>query len=192
MQLSLDFEVRCEDSVARGAVRINSANPVNLDVPVSAAGMDRNGLIGQAVTLDGSASSPVAGIVSYHWAQVDATYGLNIEISDKKSASTTFTANLGDYAVDPSQEYPLRFQLVVENELGFTDTDEVVYMLKFDETTNVDSNQSVASNAESLFDGSGEPDATQSGGGGGAMRFEVFFMLIWGLWKIRRSTVNGY
>ncbi len=98
--------------------------------PVANAGADQEVNPGATVTLDASGSTDIDdGIVSYHWAQVDATAATAVVLDDALAVKPVFT-------VPEAPGETLAFQLTVTDNAGQTDTDtvEIAIVSAFDIT----------------------------------------------------------
>ena len=71
-------------------------------LPTANAGVDQTVASGATVTLDGSASNDLEGVVTYSWVQIDA--GTQVRLSDAATVNPTFTAALGDAVLEFSPD----------------------------------------------------------------------------------------
>ncbi|MCP4159938.1 MAG: hypothetical protein GY760_07690 [Deltaproteobacteria bacterium] len=85
---------------------------VDYTLPVAIARVLNPVIAGKKVTLDGSLSSDVGGILTYKWKQIS---GLDVELSNKTNVNPTFVAP------PLSEKDPLVFELTVEDFGGVTD-----------------------------------------------------------------------
>jgi lysophospholipase L1-like esterase len=115
-QLTLTFQLTVTDSDG-----LSDNDQVQITVngltssPTASAGSDQSAIEGELVTLDGSASSDGDGtITSYSWVQ---TGGTTVALAGDDTVQPTFTA--------PGTTELLTFQLTVEDDEGFTATDDV-------------------------------------------------------------------
>ena len=118
-------------------------------LPTANAGVDQTAVSGATVTLDGSASNDLEGVVTYSWVRIDA--GTQVRLSDAAAVNPTFTAALGDAV--------LEFALTVTDDDGATATDSVIVTLTNAlPTANAGVDQTVASGATVTLDGSASND----------------------------------
>ena len=98
-------------------VTVSPAGPVNTP-PTADAGTDQSVLVGEFVTLDGSASTDAdSDPLSYAWTFVSAPSGSTAALSASDTAAPSFTPDVvGDYSV----------QLTVDDGNGGSDSDLVV------------------------------------------------------------------
>ena len=118
-------------------------------LPTANAGVDQTVASGATVTLDGSASNDLEGVVTYSWVQIDA--GTQVRLSDAATVNPTFTAALGDAV--------LEFTLTVTDDDGATATDTVtVTLTNVLPTANAGIDQTAVSGATVTLDGSASND----------------------------------
>ena len=120
--LALDFSQYCGKALTplRGAIRYNSAVPVELaNSPVADAGPDQI-TANTTITLDGSKSTGVGGsITSYLWKQVD---GPPVTLTDPTAPVTGFSF---DKSLLSRAWVKFKFELIVVNSLGLQSEDMV-------------------------------------------------------------------
>lgn len=90
-RLAVDFVQHCENGEPAlfGAIRYNSAVPLDREVPYAVATPAASATEGEQIVLDGSASSSRDGEVSYQWTQ---TSGPAVMLYGANSAVASFTA----------------------------------------------------------------------------------------------------
>ena len=143
----LEFSLTVTD--VDGATATDSVTVTLTNVlPTANAGVDQTVASGATVTLDGSASKDLEGVVTYSWVQ---SSGSAVTLSDATAANPTFTAALGDAV--------LEFSLTVTDDDGATATDSVtVTLTNVLPTANAGVDQTVASGATVTLDGSASKD----------------------------------
>ena len=139
----LIFQVAVTDSsnsVETDTVTITVAAP-----PTADAGTNQNVVAGDLVVLDASASSGNA--LSYQWAQID---GSTVSLTNDNTNSAQFTA--------PTQGGNLTFELTVTDQLGLTDSSQVIISVNQAPIADAGIDQQVETEATVTLDGSGSND----------------------------------
>ena len=119
LRLAVDFVQHCEQGATRlfGAIRINSAVPLDREVAYAIVAPVPPATEGEEVVLDGSASAGRTGELTYQWTQLSGT---PVDLMYANSLAATFTAP----QTAPGGE-TLTFQLTVTDAGGLTDTQTV-------------------------------------------------------------------
>ncbi len=118
-----------------------------LNRPLANAGADQRINGGVVVSLDGSASTAWAGIVSYAWSQIA---GVPVALATSDTADTSFTA--------PSVPGVLTFQLTVTDKYGVMGSDTVNVVVNAPPLADAGADQTVTAGASVALNGSASRD----------------------------------
>ena len=95
-----------EDQADNHSISVSSQLHVDRTSPIANAGSDQNGLAGQEISFDGTASSDDVGIATYKWAFGDGSIGYGVTAKHTYTAAGVYTVTLTvlDYAGNPASD----------------------------------------------------------------------------------------